>query len=307
MAATLLDQIQTESLQSSRGEGDWLGGQFLPDQIVQLQGPSGTGKSSFLYLLIIICVLPDSFEAHRIGGWNQAALLFDTDLSFDAARFKRMMECHIARLGLPSHVSAAVLEHGLSQLCVFRPASTAQLAATLIHLPTYIVTRLPNTALGMIAIDSLSAFHCQDRFTMEQRHTGKDTVHPTAYPIYNVLVALKHLKSTFHPLIVVTNWALESMQTTTANTPVLYRQHLYPLPTLLHSALDQRHTQTDMSVSPATVLELSSHITFAQANIAVEPGIQNAMQTICWIHRAVREPERFELRFTQEIPEIVHF
>ena len=73
----------------------------------------------------------------------------------------------------------------LESLHIFRPTSSLQLAITLIHLPRYHATdsRLRDKEIGLLAIDSLSAFYWrEDRKStrLNSSHSGESRMPSSA-------------------------------------------------------------------------------------------------------------------------------
>ncbi|XP_055990790.1 DNA repair protein XRCC2 [Sorex fumeus] len=117
--------------------------------IVELHGPEGAGKTELLYRVTVRCLLPPS-----AGGLGAEALFLDTDGHFDLLRLVAVLE-----RALPAGAEALV-RGCLGRLWVLPCASSAQLLLTLHALPALLCRR---PALGLLALDGLSAFYWQDR------------------------------------------------------------------------------------------------------------------------------------------------
>ncbi|KAJ3719779.1 hypothetical protein FB446DRAFT_715314 [Lentinula raphanica] len=206
--------------------------------VVEIQGPSASGKSHLLYLLVIICIIPTTYASISLGGWDKAAILFDTDASFDPTRFRRLLTSHLgtALSDKDSDVGEQLVKRSLQNLHIFCPASTTQLAATLLSLPSYHHTHLPDSEIGILAIDSMSAFYWSDRFAAEQLHTtNPSTPKESANPFRHVVTALQRFHRSHKPLVIFTNWGLtpaQSSPATDVQEVLTYRQHLNPPPAL---------------------------------------------------------------------------
>lgn len=284
--------------------------------VVELQGPPGSAKSQFLYHNLISCILPATYQSHLLGGWNRAAFLFDTDLTFDLQRFRRLMATRLNHLlqslGVPHHHSEIITDLSLKRLHVFRPSSSSQLAATLLYLPSYMALHLPDFAMGIIAIDSLSAFHWADRFIVEQGRALPRTspTHVSVYPLHNIASALEKIRLSFHPLVLLTNWGLDHVQASGASSSFpLFRQHLFPFPTPFAS--DEKTASADTPTSPLT---LTAQVTFVPVHRRVMQqrdnlpipfpstplslDLEQTTQVDCLIRRPDRDPERFVLHIS---------
>lgn len=190
------------------------------------------------------CVLPPSFSSVKLGGWGMAAILLDSDHKFNAQRFDRLLRSRIRRL-LPSNSPSveAIITKALDLLHVFQPTSSHQLAATIQHLPMYLATNLPETDLGLIAVDSISSFYWSDRYILEQARPGNPSngLPRQPNPFNRVLAALQSLARSHGPLILLSSWDLrpssrsENRRRLDAPVPVLRPdteksdQHLLPI------------------------------------------------------------------------------
>ncbi|XP_054995450.1 DNA repair protein XRCC2 [Sorex araneus] len=114
--------------------------------VVELHGPEGAGKTELLYRVTARCLLP-----REAGGLGAEALFLDADGHFDLLRLVAVLE----RGGAEELVRGC-----LGRLWVLRCASSAQLLLTLHALPALLCRR---PALGLLALDGLSAFYWLDR------------------------------------------------------------------------------------------------------------------------------------------------
>ncbi|TFY61942.1 hypothetical protein EVJ58_g4189 [Rhodofomes roseus] len=219
--------------------------------VVEIQGPAASGKSHLLYHLLTTCVLPVAHHSVCIGGWECAAVLLDTDGKFNIKRFRRLLTSRLSKLRVTQDTALPAVDDQtledilglcLSRLHVFRPSSSAQLAATLVHLPDYHSTHpsLRSHEIGLLAIDSLSAFYWGDRFLVEQWRTtsgnaASTTPIPTelASPMRHVVAAVQRVRALRGPLTVLTNWGLNPSKRPAdlgEQAYPLYKQHLHPFP-----------------------------------------------------------------------------
>lgn len=147
---------------------------------MELHGTEGTGKTETLYHLIIRCILPT-----RHGGLEAEVVFVDTDFHFDTLRLVTILENRLARRSAgttgascqkPSteeeeeqHQQKELQEQEgdeemvkacLRRLFVVHCSSSAQLLLSLHYLEGWFSSR---PALGLLVLDSLSAFYWQDR------------------------------------------------------------------------------------------------------------------------------------------------
>ncbi|KAI0652202.1 P-loop containing nucleoside triphosphate hydrolase protein [Trametes meyenii] len=212
--------------------------------VIEIQGPAASGKTQLTYHMIVTCLLPQKFRDVDLGGWGEAVVFIDTDSKFNIRRLHELLVSRLRRfLGEDIASDTAVpLEELATQLLrnlhVFRPTSSAQLAITLLHLPRYHASepRLQNKEIGLLAIDSMSAFYWRDRYTLEQLRDAVDNSsrgNLPPNPLLHVLKALAKFRSLYRPVILMTNWGLNPLEKpSTSGEPVspFYRQHLHPFP-----------------------------------------------------------------------------
>lgn len=161
---------------------------------------------------------------------------------------------------LPSYTPTVteILEQALKRIHVFRPTSTVSLAATLMALPAYHRSRMPDEEIGMLMVDSLSAFFWADRWAAEQAeqasqlaaeippapHASTSTsaapdkpppppLRSDANPLRHVLTAILQLRRSLGMLTFLTNWGLTTLESQLPSSIAYFRQHLrapYPAP-----------------------------------------------------------------------------
>ncbi|KAJ3570253.1 hypothetical protein NP233_g4523 [Leucocoprinus birnbaumii] len=279
-AASLFRDIQAQSLPqlltSVLYDTSALGSTFIPTldehlnptrpmsackrgDVIEVQGQAASGKSHMLYYLLINCVLPPSFGSVKLNGWGKAAVLLDTDLKFDVQRFGQLLRSRVQRLiTLDSANVEDLITTALDRLHVFQPTSSHQLAATVQHLPKYLATNLPEADLGILAVDSITAFYWSDRYLLEQSRPGNSSNASSTRakkPLNHVFAALKYLAQSHGPLILLSSWDLSppsSVQT---------RRRLDPLV-----------AQSNASNLAEDVLPISHHINLTASSVTTGEG-----------------------------------
>lgn len=217
-------------------------------------------------------------------------------------------------------------EQCLERLSVFRPTSSVQLAITIRHLSQYHAKepRLQDYELGILAIDSMSAFYWKDRHALEQlRDSPADSSNSTLPPnlLHYVVDALRHLRRSHRPVILMTNWGLNPVsKQANAGQPVspFYRQHLHPFPApfdspqgsadaLLNVENSQRRLSgNDLQTSDAArtprdpetelTLPLHYHITLRNSPIDPFPASYSLADAINQEHMRAVLVEKAEIR-----------
>ncbi|KDQ19945.1 hypothetical protein BOTBODRAFT_125468, partial [Botryobasidium botryosum FD-172 SS1] len=211
--------------------------------VIELQGPAGSGKTQLLYFWAMMTLLPPELmiscagirERVSLDGMDQAVVVCDCDGRWSMRRLKLVMETYIySRLstvfdGQRGHFDppiSAVITKALQNLHIFRPNSSLSLAATLATLPSHHATHLPDTEIGALMIDSLSAFYWPNKWRAEEsaadRKRRGDTLGPDphANPLRHVLAAIQHLRVTLGIVTYLTTWGLTLLEDPSAPTPV---------------------------------------------------------------------------------------
>lgn len=253
--------------------------------VIEIQGPPASGKTHLLYYLVMTAILPTEFVGSPIDGWDKAAVIYDTDGTFDIQRLHKLLVSRIAHI-LPQNSAEHLALAALKRVHVFRPTSSIQLAMTLASFPDYHMTSLLDDDVGLVAVDSVSSFYWPDRFTMEQLNSAT-VQHGTSHiptSLQYILSALQKIRLSYGTLIVVTNWGLNPLTNFTGNSvpTTLYKQHLKPFPVIpsrTDSNLPDRNSSSlglDPNLIPSNdfLLPLMHHITLPFVSIApFGPGL----------------------------------
>ncbi|KAH8835175.1 P-loop containing nucleoside triphosphate hydrolase protein [Flagelloscypha sp. PMI_526] len=217
----------------------------IPGDVIEVQGPTNSGKSLLVYHIIASCISPQ-FDSGP--GWNRVAIYLDTDGTFNMQSFVYILRAHFIRFELPM----SELELSLGKLHVFRVSSTTQIAITLLHIPRYLAKNCPTFELGLVAIDSISAFYWQDKYMAETLQGGSRRYRPLA----NVVDALAQLRSAYQPLILFTNYALNKIQDSQ-----FYAQHLSPFPAPFATEPASRLLPSSLVEKEEPCFNITHHIT----------------------------------------------
>ena len=235
--------------------------------VLEVQGPAGSGKTSILHFLAMTTCLPRSWsvalsvrgssrppriEDIAIGGRSRSVAVVDCNNGrFSIERLYRLVHAHLERRvqehagQIPALYSATAPEEdlhketikALARVHVFNPTSSVSLAATLLQLPLYSIKACASEIL-FVLVDGMSAFYWQDRYAQEQEHSSRREGKPkipslSKQPMQNVIHALKTVREKLGCVTVLTNWAFPSGNAESDSH--FYRQHLqrpYPSPFL---------------------------------------------------------------------------
>jgi DNA-repair protein XRCC2 len=224
-----------------------------------------------------------------LGGWDKAAVIFDTDGTFNIGRLHELLLSRLTRLSPDGFAQDAVnasvediARTAMRRVHIFRPTSSVQLASSLINLAAYHMAHLPDDEIGFIAVDSISSFYWPDRFTLEQLNSMGNTwrgMSSAASPLHHVLTSLQKIRLSHGPVIALTNWGLNPLTKPTQNSapPAFYKQHLFPFPVTSkqhQSNAAETNTAANSIPDAATLPPLTHHITLPFVSITpFGPGI----------------------------------
>ena len=152
--------------------------------VVQVHGSQGSGKRHLLYFLLATCLAHD--------GWNRPAIVLDVSGKFSLKRFRQILD---HRLG---H-NAEEVARSMRTLQIFRPASTAQLLATVTQLSAKHTSDPPP---GVVAIHAVDAYYWPDRFRTEQLRSTAPS------PLRRLAAKIDDLRRALGPLVVISSWGL---------------------------------------------------------------------------------------------------
>jgi DNA-repair protein XRCC2 len=186
--------------------------------IVHIHGPSGSGKSLLVYWLLVACCIPLNYLTDHLGGWSKVAFVLDMDGTFDIDQFRLFLVERLAK-SVPSGSLHQVLGECLKRVHIFRPHSTDQLAATLVHLPRYHSNNFPNAVMGMVVIHSLEAFHWVDQFKAEQLKPSTPHTRKTMHQ--HIFTTLDNLRRSSGAVGVISHWGLPNTQDVVASSDTL--------------------------------------------------------------------------------------
>lgn len=224
--------------------------------MIEITSPSsGDGKTSLLYYITAIGILPPAFDGVTLGGKGGAVVFLDTDSRFDAKRLRDILVC-IVREKLDSGqrgehnikpdtepALGLMIDECLRHVHVFRPQSSLALLSTLRSLESYLLHSTQHVSharrLHAIILDSASAFYWQDRreaellsipgvreeraatATSQNPETSSHANMNTPQIALETVNALRHLQHTFSCAILYSTWGLQRAH------PQHKPQHMY--------------------------------------------------------------------------------
>jgi len=125
-----------------------------------------SGKTNFLYSVTARAVLSSEH-----GGQGTAVVWFDTDGRFSATRLREVVLGVVSSSDSDEQDRESLVQEALMHVHVFRPQSSRQLIETLDCLSPYLLDATAHSSirrrLGLLVLDSATAFYWQDRFEAE--------------------------------------------------------------------------------------------------------------------------------------------
>ncbi|KAL4071031.1 hypothetical protein J3A83DRAFT_3348595 [Scleroderma citrinum] len=232
--------------------------------VIEIQGHASCGKSHLLYHFLLSCILPPA-KSSMAPSRGMSAILYDLDSSFNILRFCNLLSTRISHLFplLDDEKHTELKQASLSRLHIFRPKSLSQLAISLKYLPSYHASHIQDNEIGLVAIDSISAFYWPERLYEEQlRNFALKKKGSRTDALHLVLTAISDIIHSHAPLVLLSNWGLHTVSQDRArhNPSTWYKQHLRSFPVLQHAAPFDDRTAARSTEYP---LNLAHHISLS--------------------------------------------
>lgn len=137
-----------------------------PNDVIEINGPSSTGKTTFVLELILRTILPQTYNSIEINGKNTSAIFIDTDHHFNMFRFVRMIELKLIGCGFTSAEDIQnVIMKSLEKLIMCNVFNLTELHAT-VHKLSDMIHK--NSNIGVICLDNIGSFYWSVRDFSDQ-------------------------------------------------------------------------------------------------------------------------------------------
>ncbi len=243
------------------------GSRWKPAVLELTSSLPASGKTSLLYLIAARSVLPGDH-----GGQGTAVVWFDADGRFSAMRLREVILDAVSSSTTNEGTitgdrdTESLVQEALTHVHVLRPQSSIQLVATLDSLPSYLFDVTAHSSLsrrlGLLVLDSASAFYWQDRYHSETaRFKHPDQPRDGPSRTAEVIMGLRNFQREFDCAIAYST----SSAFTTMNKPALLSTADSAAPHESRSASAwNRFASLTLNLSRASVARFPSHMPLEQ-------------------------------------------
>ena len=241
-----------------------------------------SGKTNLLYYITARAVLPS-----RHGGQGTAVVWLDSDGRFSALRLREVVLGVVSSSTAGEDIMESLLPEALTHVHVFRPRTSQQLVQTLDVLPSYLFNAEAHLSisrrLGLLVLDSATAFYWQDRFDSEvARFERPDKPSGKPSQATEIITRLKKLQKEFD--CAVTYSTSSAFAAVDKPTPLLASETAAP--------------QEPRSVSPWTAF---ATLTMILSRMHVPRFRSQMSMEECWRDQGKREEAVERGKFVAEI------
>lgn len=210
-------------------------------------GTAGAGKTHLLYYIITATILPVSVDGCKWGGKGGAAIVLDTEGTFDVNRLVQIMETYVDKmLGQKSVADDSLADvarrspviNALQHVHIFRPHSLASLISTIQSIKSYMFTfsdhHSSNRQLELVTLDSATAFFWQSKNAEEiaRFETAAQVIDhrkPTNNYYQQLVDSLHNVQMRFGCTVVATSWGISPVQPQIPDSSRSFRHVLPPI------------------------------------------------------------------------------
>ncbi|KAF7038817.1 hypothetical protein CFC21_048935 [Triticum aestivum] len=166
-----------------------------PGNVVEIAGPSGSGKSQLLLMSAVQCILPKEWEGVYFGGLGKAVMYIDLDCRFDVLRLAQILRKRIAACYGSVHPTnenfvtdgskdkfhsfeSTLFSDCMKRFLYVRCYNSSELVAALKSLKSQSEARSEVFGIGVyfLMLDSIGAFYWIDRALQPTRESKGKTL-----------------------------------------------------------------------------------------------------------------------------------
>ncbi|KAJ1286426.1 hypothetical protein BS78_03G350800 [Paspalum vaginatum] len=287
-----------------------------PGNVVEIAGPSNSGKSHLLLMAAVQCILPKEWEGIYFGGLGKAVMYFDLDCRFDVLRLAQILRNHIAESCSSAHLRSGDLENDgtkdelqrsfentllsdcMQRFLYVRCCNSSEFIAALETLHSRSRSEILGVCIYFVMIDSIGTFYWMDRGSQSVRENKGKSLQGFTETIVQEIRRFLQLQPA---LVLVTKAPIYGEDTTTAND--FNRgssKYMLDDPTVLrHSRHGEERTLSSREYMPSIWQSFVTH----RINLQVEEAEFSSMlesevlstHTSEWVQPSLKTKEKFSI------------
>lgn len=143
---------------------------FTSQEIIEISGEAGSGKTELLYHFIACCVFPSSWRGIEFNGLKTEVTFIDNDCHFDLFRFVSILESRIKSFARASNITVikkdifSFIQESLKLVNIIKCYDSDEFILTLSSLECSLCLQKKK---NVIMIDGLSSFYWSDRARLQ--------------------------------------------------------------------------------------------------------------------------------------------
>ncbi|KAL6840127.1 hypothetical protein ACP4OV_029937 [Aristida adscensionis] len=287
-----------------------------PGNVVEITGPSNSGKSHLLLMAAVQCILPKEWEGIYFGGLGKAVVYLDLDCRFDVLRLAQILRNRIAEGYGSTHSKHGELEKDdakdkfrcSSDNMLFSECMQRFLYVSCYNSPEFIAAlktvraRATSEVIGVdiyfLMIDSIGAFYWIDRATQPiQDNKGKSLQSVTEIVVQEIRKFLQLQPA----LVLVTKAPIYGEGTMTSNdfNRGSSKYILEDSTVFAYSGHEEEQTLSYREFMPSIWQSLVTH----RINLQVDEEFSSlhekdvfSMHTSEWVQPSLKTKEKFAIR-----------
>ncbi|XP_051226411.1 DNA repair protein XRCC2 homolog isoform X2 [Lolium perenne] len=293
-----------------------------PGNVVEIAGPSNSGKSQLLLMAAVQCILPKEWEGVYFGGLGKAVMYIDLDCRFDVLRLAQILRKRITHGCGSAHPPSEDFEKDVSKdkfhsfqdtlfsdcmkrFLYVRCYNSSELIATLKSLNSQSEARSKVFGIGIyfLLLDSIGAFYWIDRAPQPTTESKGTTISFQSITENVVQEIRKFLQ--LQPVLVLVTKAPTYGEGITASNDFQRGSSKYMLDDSTASRYSKREEEKNSSCReymPSAWQTLVTHRIKLQ-DLAQEAGFSSeqdnnvlSVHTSEWVHPPLNTKEKFYIK-----------
>ncbi|XP_025819482.1 DNA repair protein XRCC2 homolog isoform X2 [Panicum hallii] len=284
-----------------------------PGNVVEIAGPSNSGKSHLLLMAAVQCILPKEWEGIYIGGLGKSVMYLDLDCRFDVLRLAQILRKRIAegsahlRNGdlekdgtkdeFQSSFENALFSDCMQRFLYARCHNSSEITAALKTVQSQSRSEVLGLGIYFVMIDSIGAFYWIDRASQPAgENKGKSLQSVTETVIHEIRKFLQLQPA----LVLVTKAPIYAEGTTTANdfNRGSSKYMMEDSTVLKYSRLDEERTLSCREYMPSIWQSFVTHRINLQEEAVVPSVHENEVlstYTSEWMQPSLKTKEKFSI------------